>query len=191
MSPYTKEEFAKMFETKTLLLKGRRWRRFNEAIVWAMLFMIMWVCAAVVSMIKNGFHWAPVLFIIVPILFLTWWSPNKDKELRFYELTTEFNKKENHEFVLAALKKLEWKIGYTSIRFTEAYENSKNWWTWGDNMVTVLIEDNRILINCVTNLDVITTQAGFTFGELTRIVKRLEQAVWAEIYSKEKQSGVT
>jgi hypothetical protein len=190
MWPYTNDELKTMFETKTLILKGKRWRKFHEFIWWAILIGLGPFLGGILRITKIGFReWQVFPFIVIPILFMIWWIPYKRKELKLYEILTSFKKKQNQEFVLAAIEKLGWHTKYNSQQFIEAYDNSRIGLTWGMNMISVLIEDNRILLNCLTNLDSTTThkQAFFTFGKLKRNVKKLERSVLYEISKSEGQ----
>ncbi len=186
MSYYTKEELMNMSQSGELLLKGKRWFKFHEFTIWIVVIGAGFCTGVILRIVKVGFiEWWPLPLFLIPILFIVWWIPYRRKRLRLHEVSTTFTRKENHEFVVRAIKQLDWHIKYDSVKYIEATDDSQIGTTWGDNMIFALIYDNKILLNCQTDLSALYAQAVFTFGKLTRNVRDLENAVLNEINKTE------
>lgn len=88
-------------------------------------------------------------------------------------MQTPYDKKKNYRMVINVLNKLNWAIKKDTDNLIEAYTSANVGLTWGSDMVTMLIDDNRILVNSLSNLDVVKNQAFFTFGKLRRNTRHL------------------
>ena len=158
-----------MLLSKRLILKGKRWRKFYEASILIIFIALALVTGCLVRIITvEYFEWQQLLFMGIPFLFIIWWLPYKRKELKFSEIITGSKKEENHEIVTRTLKKLDWYIKLNHLYFIEAFAGPKITTTWGNEMVSILIDENRISINCICNVDIFRNQAFFTFGRLKK-----------------------
>jgi hypothetical protein len=178
----TPEEISSMLNSRKLILKGKRWRKFNEFTLVPIFVTLAVIIGCTLRISKVGFtEWQMVPFLIVPILFLVLWIPYKNTELQFFEVFTPFEKKENYHIAMNALKKMNWSVKIDTESFLEAYTSPAIGFTWGSDMITVLTDDKRILINCICNIDIVKQQAFFTFGKLKRNVNRLAIAIEEEV----------
>jgi hypothetical protein len=125
-----------------------------------------------------------LVFLFFPILTIITYL-NLRRELRLTELKTGLSKHDNYKTTKEALKTLGWHIKVDKKGFIEAYTDNFGFWTWTDQMVSVFIEDNRILFSSVCNVDTFATQA-FAWGQNTRNKKQFAETF--ELIS-EKQSS--
>ncbi len=120
-----------------------------------------------------------LLFIIPAFLFFFLLSYRRH-ELKFIEIVNDKLIDQNRILAKKAIKELRWRIDNESVRHIEAFTGQSWGLTWGDEMITVVIADNIILMNCQCNLDSYKTQGFFTFGKLTRLAKKLKAQIELE-----------
>jgi hypothetical protein len=124
---------------------------------------------------SQGHYDSPyfLLFLIFPLLTLLAYF-NKRQELRLREIQTTLSKQANYHFVKDTLKVLGWHIKVDNTGFIEAYTDNFGFWTWRDQMVSILIEDNKISFNSINNVDTYATQA-FSWGQNSRNIKQFRE----------------
>ncbi|MBL7741979.1 MAG: hypothetical protein JNN00_00760 [Chitinophagaceae bacterium] len=183
----TEKEYTQMFSAKKLILKGKRWRKFHEFTVVPTGLCIATTIGCVGRISKVGFtEWPLIPFFFLPITFLCWWIPYKNRELKFTDIETSNDQKGNHALVTNALNKLNWGIKKNTPYFIESFTSQDIGFTWGSDMITILLADKKILINCISNVDIVKNQAFFTFGHLSRTIRKLRDAIEKEINVSEK-----
>ena len=121
-----------------------------------------------------------LLLLIVPPFLIFLLISYRRSELKFLELVNNKTREQNFGLSKKAIQDLNWRIENESVRHLEAFSGSSLGLTWGDEMITVIIADNTILINCQCNLDYYKTQGFFTFGKLTRTAKKLRNQIELE-----------
>jgi hypothetical protein len=121
-----------------------------------------------------------LLLLIVPPFLIYFFISYRRSELKFLELVNNKTREHNCMLTKKAIQDLNWRIENESIRHLEAFTGQDLGLTWGDEMVTVIIADNTILINCQCNMDYYKTQGFFTFGKLTRTAKKLKMQIELE-----------
>lgn len=180
----SQEELALMIDNQKLVLKGKRWWKFHEFTIFGFVFTIVMISAVTIRFLKVGFvEWQSLLFAIVPLVFLVLWLPYKNSELKFFAISTKYNKSRNYKISVKAIKKLNWTIKADSVSFIEANTSSTIGLTWGSDMIFILIDDQKILVNSICDLERIKQQSFFTFGKLRRNVKSFVEAVKKELES--------
>jgi hypothetical protein len=177
------DDYIAMLSSGKLILRGKRWRKFHEFTVVPILLGLMSILGWLAGIQKRGFYfdWQLIPFISIPVLFTAWWIPYKNKELRFTGVSTPYEKKENYRIVINALNKLDWTIKEETDSLIEAYTSPMYGLPWGTDMMTVLIADNRILVNSLSSLEKVKNQAFFTFGALKRNTKQLINEITEEM----------
>ena len=124
---------------------------------------------------KQGHYNSPyfLLFLIFPALTLLIYF-NKRQELRLKDIHTNLSKSENHKIVRATLKQLGWQVKVDNKGFLEAYTDNFGFFTWTDQMISVLIDEKKISFNSIDNVDTFATQ-GFSWGQNNRNKKQFTE----------------
>lgn len=164
-------DISDMLTSGKLILRGKRWRKFHEFTLLPIVFFLVVTVSSILRINKIGYLENEMIpFIAFPIIFLIWWIPYKNRELKFTIFKTEKNAEDNYSDVLQALKILKWKIVKKNNQFIEAQNDVKMQFTsWGGHdMIFILIDDKRILITSLSDLDAVRNQSFFTFGRLTK-----------------------
>lgn len=135
---------------------------------------------------RQGHHDSPycLLFLFFPLLTLLAYI-SKRQELRLKEIQTTLSKQDNYTGVKDTMKVLGWHIKVDNKGFIEAYTDNFGIWTWTDQMVSVLIGDNKILFNSIGNVDTYATQA-FSWGQNSRNIKQFRETF--ELLTKKQSS---
>jgi hypothetical protein len=134
----------------------------------------------------------PVILITVIGFFIFWGfyvlmrKSQKDK-LRFTPLNTDLNKSDNYSLTKQALNLLNWTIESDTPEFIKALNPHKDFRTWGDEMVSILILDQKILVNSICNLNKINQ--AFAYGKNEENVANFVKAF--ESLLKEKTNIVS
>lgn len=93
---------------------------------------------------------------------------NQYYALRLKEVPTWRPQEQNQLLVRATLAKLGWPLSVDEEGFIEAYTPSSfpgDLRTWGAEMVSVVITDDRVLVNSTCNLERYPAQAAFSLGK--------------------------
>lgn len=123
---------------------------------------------------KQGHYNSPYLliFLIFPIITLFAYI-NQRQLLKLKQINTDFLKPDNYKIVKDTLHTLNWRIKVDNKGFIEAYTNNFVFWTWTDQMISIVITDNKILFNSIGNVDTYATQL-FSWGQNTRNIKQFK-----------------
>ena len=158
-------------EKKLYLPGGRLFRHYID-VFW---FIAMSVALVViVGYIPRNFLASLVLLLFPLCAVLTYLGKNRELVLR--EIETGLAKEQNHELVKDVLGQLNWRIKVNNKGFIEAYTNNQGFWTWSNQMVSVLITDNRIMFNSIYNPDSYRSQA-ITWGQNFRNRKKFRDLI--------------
>jgi hypothetical protein len=124
------------------------------------------------------------LGLLVLTAFSYWYQNNK-LWLRGYE--TLLPKADNYRIVKKALKQLQWPIKIDNQGFLEAKNSSQDIRTWGDEMISIVITDRKILVNSICNLDGHKLQI-FSFGKnkenTDKLTAKVEEILINEGYAR-------
>jgi hypothetical protein len=99
---------------------------------------------------------------------------HQKNSLRLHELKASPLKQDNYKLVKETLSTLRWQIKKDNIGFIEAFTDNFGFWTWTDQMVSVIITDNKIFLNSICNVDTYATQA-IAWGQNRRNIRRFKE----------------
>lgn len=176
--PLSDSDYQLMLSSKRNILHGKRLWRFYEGQFYFSLIFVGLLIGALIRIYKVGVENYILLILVIIPPFLTYLMIiYRRSELRFLEVVTNKSSEENYILIKESIRLLNWRIEKESPRDVEAFTGQGLGLTWGDEMITAIIADNLILINCQCNLDYYKTQNFFTFGKLTRIAKKLKTQI--------------
>jgi len=165
-------DYQLMLSSKRNIFHGKRLWRFYEAQFYLSLTFLAPLIGAILRILKVGLENNIILvFLIAPPFLIFVLLSYRRSELKFLELQNNKTREQNFYLTKKAIHDLNWRIENESQRHIEAFTGQGLGFTWGDEMITVIIATNTILINSQCNLDDYKTQGFFTFGKLTRIAK--------------------
>ena len=157
---------------KLYLTKGRLAKYYFDTFILGGLTLLISVIISKGVITKVGHNSSPyfLLFLFFPVLTIISYL-NLRRELRLTELKTGLSKHDNYKTTKETLKTLGWHIKVDNKGFIEAYTDNFGVWTWTDQMISIFLEDNKIMYNSVCNVDTFATQA-FSWGQNTRNKKQ-------------------
>lgn len=165
----TKQQQELVLATKKLhLTKERTFKHYLDPLLMFGLSMFFLFLIRKGFIKKDGDYDSPyfLVFLIFPaIAFLLYYSQKRLLQLK--QIDTRFAKQDNYKIVKETLKTLGWDIKVDSEGFIEAYTNNSGFWTWTDQMISIIIIDNTVLFNSVGNVDTYATQA-ISWGQHSR-----------------------
>jgi hypothetical protein len=174
-------DYELMLSSKRNILHAKRLWRFYEAQFYFSLIFMTPVIGSVLRIYKVGLEsYILLLLIIIPPFLICLMLIYRRSELNFLEVVNSKTREQNYMLLKKSIRDLNWRIENESQRHVEAFTGQGLGFTWGDEMVTAVIADNTILINCLCNLDYYKAQGFFTFGKLTRITKKLKNQIELE-----------
>ncbi len=102
---------------------------------------------------------------------------NQYTALRLKQIDTGLSKENNYKFAKIALENLQWEINVDTKGYIETFNPLGDITTWEDQMISIIIDDNVILINSICNVDsIVLNQSAFSLGKNRQNVRRfLEQ----------------
>ena len=143
--------------------------------------------------IRDGFEKLITLIIVCSVIssvFLLASSfvfKSQQRKLILTPFRTSFAKADNYIIAKKTLEALQWIVKEDSLDFIEAYNPQRDIRTWGDEMISLVLLDNEILINSICNL-VYRNQSFFTFGKNQENIARFKE-MFQLISQKEKHSA--
>jgi hypothetical protein len=99
---------------------------------------------------------------------------SQQSKLILSSVKTGFRKQENYILTKKALESLQWTIKDDSLDFIEACNPHRDIRTWGDEMISIVVLDNELLINSICNLEY-RNQAFLTFGKNEQNVSKFKE----------------
>ena len=166
----TPEQIDYMTKSGLLFLdKKRRHSHFDAANTLKFTAFIP-IVLFVVFIIKDGFDKLGTLAIVCTVMaavlllasYLTYKSQQSKLKLATFE--TGISKTDNYILTKKTLEILQWKIKEDTSDFIEAYNPHRDIRTWGNEMISIILLGNQILLNSICNLDTLN-QSGFSFGK--------------------------
>jgi hypothetical protein len=98
-------------------------------------------------------------------------SRNQRNKLKLTTFKTDKLQLDNIALTKETLNSLEWPIVKSKLNFIEAYNPHKDIRTWGNEMISIVILDNKILLNSICNLNSMN-QSGLSFGKNKQNVQK-------------------
>lgn len=164
----TKQQQLSISTKRLYLSKDRLLKHYLDCLILAAITSVL-LFLIIKGIITKELHTnSPyfLLFLIFPFLTILIYF-NKKQELRLIEIHTNLSKLNNHTVVTETLKQLNWQIKVNNKGFIEAYTDNFGFFTWTDQMVSVLIDEKRVIFNSIGNVDSFATQ-GFSWGQNIR-----------------------
>lgn len=123
-----------------------------------------------VFIIKNGIDklWTLVIvctvmtMIFLLVSYLAYKS--QQSQLKLISFATDMSQNDNYGLTKKTLDALQWRVEKDTPNFIEAYNPHRDIKTWGNEMFSIVLMDNQILLNSICNLDAMN-QVMFTFGK--------------------------
>jgi hypothetical protein len=168
-------QIQKMISKGRLILTMRRFLVHYSASIFFSLSSLILIATLIIHWSKNAsqknfFIVVLMIFVLFPLLAIITFI-NQYKNLKFHSFQTQFSKTDNHKLAAQTLRRIGWKIKVNQKEFIEAYNPKwSNGRTWGYEMMSIIISEKEILINCICSVDTIWFQAGLTFGKLKNLV---------------------
>ncbi|HMH24515.1 MAG TPA: hypothetical protein VK563_22195 [Puia sp.] len=113
---------------------------------------------------------------------------NQYNGLKFTKLNTILPKEKNYEIAKETIRQLNWTMQSDSESFLEAFNPYRDFRTWGDEMISIVIAEHQIMINSICNIDTHQSQAALSFGKNRQNVRGFCQTF--KLIAKSKGSGV-
>lgn len=155
-----------LLQSGRLKLTGKRkWLHYLDALMFAAMSLIFIGMIANRFIEKTGNYKSPYIFIFLAFpAFTVLVFYSQYALLKFKQINTNLSKQKNHDLVKATCRVLKWRVKVDNVGFIEAYIESSGIWTWSDQMFTVVISDNLILFNSISDVEDYQAQA-FTWGQ--------------------------
>ena len=164
-----------MFITKRNILRADRFWYFYQFQFYISVVLLAPIIMTIIRIVMKGLEgYYQILLMAIPVLIILFLFYYRRSELRFIKIINDKNINENYLIVEKSINDLNWKARIKSERHIEAFTKGKFGSNWREEMVTIIIYDNLILINCLSNLETSQNTAAFTFGKLTGISKKLK-----------------
>ncbi len=114
-----------------------------------------------------------LFMLIFPAIALAIWL-NQYLILRCKQIDTNFEAETAYKIAKLTLETLQWPIyKHANNKYFQATNPFRDIRTWGDEMITVVVVDNKILINSICNLDYgRMAQAGLSFGKNKQNIRK-------------------
>ena len=151
----TVSQQEKILITKRLhLTAARKWRYYTDTIISGGVSVFLLFILGKLFFQEKWIQTTPYAFtlLLIPALtilcyYMQW------KALEMQEIRTNFSKNDNRRLVMAALEKLRWKVRVKQAGFIEAHTSSFLLLTHCEQMISIVIEDGRILFNSISSVD--------------------------------------
>lgn len=172
------QQLHKMIRTRRLVLNKKRLRRhyLSSGVTGiAATFFLYLLLKGYWS--GHGEEYYFPLFVGMAALALLLLA-NQYYALRLKEVPTGRPQEQNQLVVRATLEKLGWPVSMDREGFIEAYTPSSfpgDLRTWGAEMVSIVITDDRVLVNSICNLEHSPAQAAFSLGKNGQNVRRFRE----------------
>ena len=155
----TSQQIQYMIQSGMLFLDKKRKNSHYDAAYTIRYVSLIPAVLSIYFLFKQSFaNWGSVLifcfistgiFLLVSLLIFK----VQEAKLKFISFSTHRTKADNYLLSLEVLQILKWNIGQNSPDFIEAYNPNKDMRTWGNEMISILLLDNKILLNSICNLD--------------------------------------
>lgn len=170
----TTEQQQKMLTTQRLILGRKRLFKHYEVLIWLGLPMCFCVAAFVYMQSQDSLAniVGPKLILLgLPgmglLIFL-----NQYRALGLKKMDTSLSKEKNYTLAKEVITELKWRLQVDSKGFLEAFNPFSDLRTWGDEMISIVIDDQQMLITSICNVDQGRSQAALSFGKNRQNIRR-------------------
>jgi hypothetical protein len=171
----TPEQITSTLLNNRLCLDRKSFRKHYEAPIWMSVVSIFMLGGSIKLMLSENVKFAPAMLflLVIPVMNLLVWL-NQYLILRCKQIDTNLDRGTASRIAQLTLETLQWPINkHVPGQYFQAINPFADIRTWGDELVTVIIADNKILVNSICNLEYGTmTQAGLSFGKNKQNVRR-------------------
>lgn len=112
---------------------------------------------------------------------------SQQEKLKLTSFLTDVSKGENYTLTKKTLEALQWIIKEDTYDFIEAYNPHRDMRTWGNEMISIVLLDDHILLNSICNLDAMN-QSGFSFGKNKQNIDKFIETFELITYNQVQQS---
>ena len=183
-----------MTETGVLFLTKKQRKNHYDATNTLKLTAFIPVVLFFVFIIKDGTDKLGTLIIVCAVMasvfllasYLIYKS--QQSKLRLTSFDTGVSQDDNYALARKTLEALQWTVKEDTQDFIVAYNPHRDIRTWGNEMVSIVLLNNRILLNSICNLDAMN-QVMFTFGKNRQNVEKFMETFELIVQSKEQQSA--
>ena len=170
----TTEQQQKMLVTQRLILSRKRLFKHYEALIWLGLPMCFCVAAFVYMQSQDSLAniiGPKLILLALPVLGLLIFS-NQYRALGLKKMETSFSKEKNYILAKEAITALKWRLQVDNKGFLEAYNPIWDLRTWGNEMISIVIDDQQMLVTSICNVDQSKGQAALSFGKNRQNIRR-------------------
>ena len=160
----TTEQQQKMLITQRLILSRKRLFKHYEVLVWLGLPMCFCVAAFVYMQSQDSLAniiGPKLILLALPVLGLLIFS-NQYRALGLKKMETSFSKEKNYILAKEAITALKWRLQVDNKGFLEALNPFSDLRTWGNEMISIVIDDRQML----------KSQAALSFGKNRQNIRR-------------------
>jgi hypothetical protein len=166
----TSEQIDYMTQSGMLYLDKKRRKSHFDAANMLKLTALIPVVLFFVFIVKNGtgkLGTIVIACIVMALIFLlasylTYKS--QQRKLKLISFDTGMSLSDNYATAKKTLDALQWRVAEETSNFIEAYNPHQDIRTWGNEMFSIVLLNNQILLNSICNLDAMN-QVGFSFGK--------------------------
>ncbi len=173
------KEQLEMLKRKRLVLSRKRMTRHFGICLWSIggaIFALLLQASFFLSG-KNvdGRDGQILILVLILISIILAWI--QYRKLKFKRIQNHFSSEENKKIVNDAIESLNWKIAFKSKYFIEAINPKRDYRSWGDEMISIVVADQEILVNSICNVDSTRMQAFLSFGKNKENVRKLFEQI--------------
>ncbi len=166
----TSENINYMTESEMLFLNKQRSKYHFDAAITLRYTALIPVITAIFFLVKNGVSsWLTLLIFCITgtsvfLLASALVYKSQQRKLKLAHFNTGLSKIENYYLSKKVVDILGWTIKENNQDFIEVYNPHRDFRTWGNEMISIVLLDNKILLNSICNLDRLN-QVAFSFGK--------------------------
>lgn len=189
----SEDRIERMTSRERLILSPRRWL-IHYCMPILLIISSISVIIAFIEGRSSGFYKVEkdlnyyivifMVFILFPFLAILT-SIVQYRALKFITIPAILSAKNNQNAALQALRRMHWTIKVNQEGFMEAHNpilEPTSLRTFGREMITVIILEKRVLLNCICNVDTtIWFQGAFTFGKIKELTEKFKKYFASEV----------
>jgi c-di-AMP phosphodiesterase-like protein len=166
----TSENIDYMTKSGMLFLDKQRKKYHFDAATTLKYTALIPIIISIVFLFKSGLSsWLTLLIFSVVgagifLLASALVFQSQQRKLKLTHFNTGLSKIENFYLAKRVIEILQWTTKENDQDFIEAYNPRRDFRTWGNEMISIVLLDNEILLNSICNLDRMN-QVAFSFGK--------------------------
>ncbi len=176
----TFEQIDYMTQNGMLYLDKKRRKSHFDAANMLKLTTLIPVIIFFIFIIKNGTDKIVTIVIVCMVMalifllasYITYKS--QQRKLKLISFDTGMSMSDNYATAKKTLDALQWRVAEDTSNFIEANNPHQDIRTWGNEMFSIVLLNNQILLNSICNLDAMN-QVGFSFGKNKQNVDKFIQ----------------